>query len=162
MRNVDGNAQKRITWLIVIAVLALVGFVAVKMMLHETRPRMVVMAGSGVYHAEVVDTDEARQKGLSGRPSIGLTEAMLFEFEDDGLWAIWMKDMKFPIDIVWIDNAQRVVHIEHNIEPDAVPHTQYRPPQPARYVLELASGQAKRAQISVGSVVRFDIERRGL
>ena len=156
------SVHRHITWIIAVVGVVLICLVATKLIMHEMRPRMMVVAGSAVYDAEIVNTEAARQKGLSGRSSIAVSEAMLFEFESDGLWSIWMKDMKFPIDIVWIDNAQRVVHIERNIKPDAVPHTQYAPPKPARFVLELASGQAQYANIRVGSVVQFDIERQGL
>ena len=155
--NATSKIQRIIKWLIILGVIALVATVVVKTVLWETRPRTLVTVGGLVYRADVADTDALRTKGLSGRSGIGSDEAMLFLFDRDGSWPIWMKDMKFPIDIIWINSKNKIVHIERNVEPDGEPHTQYRSEEPARYVLEVASGQVKQANISVGQSVKFNI-----
>lgn len=52
--------------------------------------------------AEVVDNEEARMKGLSGRDNLADDEGMFFVFEKSDIYPFWMKDMKFAIDIIWI------------------------------------------------------------
>ena len=46
---------------------------------------------------------EERSQGLSGRPNLAAGTGMLFVFEQAGSYAFWMKDMRFPLDMVWID-----------------------------------------------------------
>lgn len=151
--------QKVMKWLIVCGVLAMIGFAITKVIMHELRPRQMVSLGGTVFRADVADTPTARERGLAGRSSIGRDEAMLFVFDQDGAWPIWMKGMRFPIDIIWLDKDQKVVHVERNVYPDAEPHDSYYSPVPARYVLEVGAGQHN---ISVGSVARFDIAEEGL
>lgn len=124
--------------------------------------KTTVMIGQAIFHAEVVNTDRTRAQGLSGRDGLELNQAMLLEFEDDAMWAIWMKGMKFPIDIIWLDKNKQVVHIESNVEPEGSPYTEYRPPVPARYVLEISAGGANKSNIKVGSVAKFDLDKEDL
>lgn len=51
----------------------------------------------------------------------------------------WMKDMKFPIDMLWLDNQYRVVSSEENVSPDTYPKV-FFPSAPSRYVIELSAG----------------------
>lgn len=119
----------------------------------------MVSLGGTVFRADVANTEASRQKGLGGRVSIGRDEAMLFAFDYDASWPIWMKGMKFPIDIIWLDKNRKVVHVEKDVHPDAEPHDTYYSPVPARYVLEVGAGHHN---ITVGSVARFDIAEEGL
>ena len=50
----------------------------------------------------IADTLEKRTQGLSGRESLSANEGLLFVFSTSGAYGIWMKDMRFPIDIIWI------------------------------------------------------------
>ena len=70
---------------------------------------------------------------------------MLFVFDEDGDWGIWMKDMQFPIDILYISQNGSVVSIDANISPntyDTNPPEVFYPPLAVRYVLELPAGFA--------------------
>jgi uncharacterized membrane protein (UPF0127 family) len=68
---------------------------------------------------------------------------LLFVFDEPGLHGIWMKDMRFPIDILWLDDAFQVVDVRKNVAPDSYP-TVFKPTKPARYVLEVTAGFADR------------------
>ena len=83
---------------------------------------------------------------------------MLFVFDSVDRHQMWMKDMKFSVDIIWINEKKRIVHVQHNVKPDAEPYEKYKPPVPAKYILEVKAGIAKRASATVGSVVKFDLE----
>lgn len=102
----------------------------------------------------VVDTPEARAQGLSGKDMLGSNEGMLFIFPEDGMYGFWMKDMLFPIDIVWISADKKVVHIDKNVSPDTYPQV-FEPPFPIRYVLELPAGSAEEYTVVPGSQVDF-------
>ena len=60
-----------------------------------------------------------RLKGLSIKNTLNESEGMLFPFDTPGEYSFWMKDMKFPIDIIWIDSNYKIVYIEKNLQPCA-------------------------------------------
>src|SRR3989344_8724609 len=61
-----------------------------------------VSIGGVEYTLEMANTDAVRAKGLSGRDELCLRCGMLFVFEQPGQYAFWMKDMRLPLDIVWL------------------------------------------------------------
>lgn len=115
--------------------------------------RTVQLAGKTIKVA-VVDTPELRAKGLGGRAGLAPDEGMLFIFDSDAKYRFWMKDMRFPIDILWLSISGEVVDIKENVLPSAYPAI-FAPNSPARYVLELPAGFVKENKVSVGDVVRL-------
>ena len=101
---------------------------------------------------------QSRRKGLGGRLGMDENYAMLFVFDDSDRHQMWMKDMNFSVDIIWINERKRVVYVRHNVKLDTEPYEKYGPTVPARYVLEVKAGVAKRAGVTVGSPVKFDLE----
>lgn len=107
---------------------------------------------------EVSDTQETRNKGLSGRETLGENEGMLFVFESKNIKpAFWMKDMKFSIDIIWIKD-NKVAQITKEI-PAPTPGTEdrnlplYIPDAPIDYVLEVNSGFSDKNEIKAGDPI---------
>jgi uncharacterized protein len=98
---------------------------------------------------EVADTDMERSLGLSGRESLARGSGLLFIFETPGNYGFWMKDMRFPIDIVWIDEDWKVISVEKDARPETFPRIFY-PNAPIKFVLELNSGDASRLGIDAG------------
>ncbi len=106
------------------------------------------------YHATVLRTEAELQKGLSGTKSLPDDQAMLFVFPYSNQWSIWMKDMNYPIDIVWLDARSQVVHTVKNAQPSSYPE-RFTPGVSARYVIELSSGTVERIGIENGDSVRL-------
>ena len=112
---------------------------------------------------ELAESYTERVKGLSGRKQPG-SDGMLMVFPSEAKHTIWMPNMKFPIDIVFIGGdkgGKRVVDIRENARPLSFnPKTWriYRPKERAKYVLELPAGSAKN-KISVGNVLQFKISK---
>lgn len=104
------------------------------------------------FQFEIASTSEARAQGLSGRAEVPPNYGMLFVFGVPDLYGMWMKDMRVPIDIVWLDSAGVVIGIEENISPDTYPETFY-PPSPASYVLETRPGEAKAQGWDIGDTI---------
>jgi uncharacterized protein len=102
------------------------------------------------YSMTVVKDGPELTRGLSGTDNLPNDQAMLFVFPNDDLWGIWMKDMNYPIDIVWLDSDRTVVHTVQNALPSSYPNTTFKPPVPARYVIELSSGTIERTGIKIG------------
>ena len=113
-----------------------------------------------VLQTEVMVKDEDRMMGLMFRPSLPIDHGMLFLFEDLGKHTIWMKNCKFPIDILWLDENHKVVHLEEAVPPcKAEPCPVYAPLREAAYVVETNAKQAKREKALVGSEIKFALPR---
>ncbi|MDO4773649.1 MAG: DUF192 domain-containing protein [Candidatus Saccharibacteria bacterium] len=162
MESPRGSAvvQRVARWVLIAIVATLIGYAAWMATVQFTKRSVTVMIGRATLSAEVADNDDTRRRGLAGREKIADHAAMLFVFDRDDSWKIWMKDMKMPIDVVWLDAKKTVVHVEHNVQPDAEPYREYQPPKPARYVLETAAGVAKDKGIREGVQASFEVEGR--
>lgn len=113
-----------------------------------------------VVQAEVMVSDEDRAMGLMFRPSLPADRGMLFVFEGADFYGIWMKNCRFPIDIVWLDESHHVVYVTANAPPcKADPCPVYEPLQRANYVVELNAGVAEQDGLRIGSTVSFELPR---
>jgi len=102
----------------------------------------------------IADEEHERIQGLSRRESLGDFEGMLFVFPEEDYYGIWMRDMRFPIDILWIDNEFRIVHLEENVTPDTYPDS-FVSDEPARFVLETPAFFAQNTNVVEGDIVRI-------
>ncbi len=98
----------------------------------------------------IADTPEKWELGLSGREVLSSKKGMLFVFDSPQRHGIWMKDMLFPIDIIWLDENMRVIQTMTDIEPDTYPQV-FEPETQDLYVLEMRAGFVDRANIKIGS-----------
>lgn len=120
----------------------------------EYRTDRTLQIGSEQIKAEVANNPAEKEKGLGGRPCIEPDRGMLFVYETAQQYAIWMKDMKFPIDIVWLGPDKKVVAIEKRVDPSTYPDGfTNEKSRPAQYVLELKSGRAEELGINIGTQV---------
>ena len=110
------------------------------------------------FKADIARTAADLQHGLSDSPQIAADQAMVFIFPTVSKWGIWMKDMNYPIDILWLDEAKKVQHIVEVAQPDSYPETSFYPPSDARYVIELKSGTVKDKRITIGTQAAFNAE----
>lgn len=102
----------------------------------------------------VVESEGERIQGLSGRESLSPTQGMLFVFPETAYHGIWMKDMRFVIDIIWIDADGIIVDIAPSVRPDTYPQT-FEPKTPARFVIETNAYFAESFGIKVGDSVEL-------
>src|SRR5262245_2425596 len=105
--------------------------------------------------------DEDRAMGLMFRPSLSQDHGMLFFFERPDFHGIWMKNCKFPIDIVWLDEAYKVVYVAEKV-PSCTAKLDsdcevYYPIARVSYVVELNAGQARREKVVIGSTIEFKL-----
>ncbi len=115
----------------------------------------VAIHGQKIF-VEIADTEQKREKGLSERNSIGENEGMLFLFSQKGSYGFWMKDMRFPIDIVWI-NGDKIVGMERNLDPQIGTSEEnlrvYTFSGDIDKVLEIKAGEIERLGLKEGDVV---------
>lgn len=90
---------------------------------------------------ELIVADEPSEitVGLGGRESLDHGSGMLFVMPEPIIPNFWMKDMKFPIDFIWIDEEMKIVAITPSIGVDSYPIT-FSPPSAVKYVLEVNAG----------------------
>lgn len=106
------------------------------------------------FEYETARTQAEQEKGLSDRTSLPKNHAMVFAFDRPAIQCFWMKDMNFPIDMIWLDTNKTIVHIEQNIQPNTYPHA-FCPHSPAKYVIEVNANISAEAGIKVGDHVSF-------
>lgn len=93
------------------------------------------------YNLEVVTKPAHLAKGLGGRNSLPEKSGMLFVFEKAGKHCIWMKNMRFSLDVIWLDTQKQVVKVASEVSANSYPQ-EFCPDKPAKYVIELNPGLA--------------------
>ncbi len=122
-------------------------------------PRGTISLDGKFLEVQIADDNERRTRGLMFQEQLGYDEGMIFDFERDGVYSLWMPNMQFPLDILWFDSEGHVVHIEENVPPCNTA----KMPCPtvknsgtlAFYVLELAAGYVQMFDITADSVLEI-------
>lgn len=150
----DGSDTKERLWYIFILLLA-VGFVlAFARVWFGFLPDSKITINDQHVDVTVADTSTERARGLGGRERLGDREGMLFTFSSADEYCIWMKDMNFSIDVLWLDSDKTVVDINEDISPETYPQS-FCPSKPSQYILEIGAGKAAEWQIEVGNQAEF-------
>ncbi len=108
-------------------------------------------------NAEIASTPRARSIGLMFREHLPEGGGMLFIFQVAERHQFWMKNCKFPIDIIWMNKKQEIIHISEKTPPcKSDPCPSYGPTKDkALYVLEVASGFTRQEKLKKGMIIRF-------
>lgn len=120
-------------------------------------PRGTVLLPSGeAICVEVADTPGSRALGYMFRTEVKRGEGMVFLMEAPGVHPFWMKNTLVPLDIIWMDEDWRIVHIAESVPPcRADPCPSYGPLQRSLYILELAAGESAYLGLKPGDVLRY-------
>lgn len=128
---------------------------------RTTAPKTNVSIRGLTVEAEVAANSGSRKKGLSKKDSIPFNQGMLFAFENPGQYGIWMKDMRFAIDILWLDENKKIVDIAVDVPPQPgrrdLELAVYKPSHSAKYVLEINAGLVNLNGIQVGDHANFEL-----
>ncbi len=122
----------------------------------KSLPKSELSIGGKTLSIEVARGATEKMWGLSGRDSLGEREGMFFIFDKEGNYGFWMKDMKFPIDMIWIRDG-RVAGFSENAVPEPGKHVWglkiYYPPDAIDSVLEVNAGFVAKNGIKAGDEV---------
>ena len=113
-----------------------------------------VLLGGAEILVTVADTPSTRARGLSGHDKLEPNDGMLFVFPESKLHGFWMKDMQFPIDIIWFDANHRVVDVSERADPESYPKV-FIPRVPAQFVLEVPAGFFSDHHIKLGNILEI-------
>ena len=103
---------------------------------------------------DVASTNSARTLGLSGRKTMPQTHGMLFDFVVAAEYCMWMKDMHFGLDMIWLNEQKEIVYMIEGVTPDTYPKS-FCGPGTARYVVEVNQGIVKAGDLHVGQHLNF-------
>ncbi len=117
--------------------------------------KITLQFGKCSIQAEIADIPVLQGRGLSGRKYLAEDAGMLFIFDSPARYSFWMKDMHFPLDLIWIMDEE-VVDITSNVSPSSGPVLElqrYLPSKPVNYVLEVNVGMAQKCGVRVGDKI---------
>lgn len=144
--------------LVVLTVTAVIVIVVTKTVAigeaQPTLPTRELVINSRRLVVEIADEPEEQRRGLSYRESLGRDRGMLFVFPEATRQRFWMRGMRFPLDLVFI-NGDQVVHIAENVPPPSkggIPVV-VLPTEAADKVLELNAGMAAALGLVVGYAI---------
>lgn len=138
-----------------IAVLAVVFFLKATIF-NSVEPSKEITIGGEIIKVAIANTPILRSRGLSGVPSLGKYEGMLFVFDHPDIYGFWMKDMKFSLDIIWLDETGRIIYVAESATPASYPDV-FTPREKALYVLEVNSGFSKENNLKAGDMASIKI-----
>ena len=108
------------------------------------------------FDLELATTTDELKTGLMYRKNLEENKGMLFIFNTEGYHSFWMKNTLIPLDIIWINNEDKVVYVAENAQPCENDSCQsIKPSEKAKYVLEITGGLSSKFNITVGDKVKL-------
>ncbi len=116
-----------------------------------------VCFGNNCFQVELAISPKQKQQGLMLRGFLDQNQGMLFVYEKEGRYSFWMKNTLIPLDMIWINNENKIVFIEKNVQPcKNIPCPSIDPEADAKYVLELNAGKSQEIGLAVGDQVSIE------
>ena len=124
--------------------------------------RTMVTAKNTTLFVDLALSPDQQSRGLSGREKMSENQGMLFVMQSPGRYGFWMKEMKFPLDIFWLDKNGTIVYFKQNLQPclTILDCPTYAPDTDSLYVLETVAGFAQRHAITKGTQLNFRLPSR--
>jgi len=128
---------------------------------NTSLPKSKVTIDKHTFSTETATTSAQLQQGLSGRASLPQNQGMLFIFKTAEPYPFWMNDMKFPLDMIFINN-NKIVDIFQNVPQPKNSNAKlpiYTPVAPANQVLEINAGLSKAYGFKKGDTVSVSLSK---
>ena len=104
---------------------------------------------------EIAQSDEERALGLMFRESLGKDEWMVFLFPKEDYHGMWMRNVRIPLDILWINKENKVVHIVSAPPCEEDDCISYKSQELNSFAIELNSWEAKNLWIGIWDIVEL-------
>ena len=143
--------------LILILVLFLILFLILFFGVFSKKKQSQVCFNNHCFEIEIAQTLTQRAKGLMFREGLEKNQGMLFVFKTEKKHSFWMKNLSFPLDIIWLDKNKEVVFISSNNQPcDNLKCVAIKPSENAKYVLEINKGIVEEIDLKIGDKLIFE------
>ena len=146
-----------------IIMLAFVGLVTLVILGPSIELSQLVFGRHTIYvhrnmpiRVDLADTPLKQKVGLSNKSVMAAGEGMLFVFDRDDKWRVWMKGMHFGLDILWLDDNGKIIDMREYVYPDSYPNV-FAPKYPAKYILEVIAGYASAIGLRKGDIVDVNL-----
>jgi len=118
-----------------------------------------IQIGSKNYEIYITESRENQTTGLAAFEEIKENQGMIFEFPEEDYHAFWMKNMKFDIDMIFLDQNNQVIQIFENVQKSSyksdTDFQTYMPKLKSKFVIEIKSGETKKNGLRTGDVIIF-------
>lgn len=119
-------------------------------------PMGTVKVDDQVLQVQIADTEPRRVRGLMFQDQLPYDQGMIFVFDEQGSYSLWMLNMQFSLDMIWFDEKGNVVHIETDVPPcktalETMTCQSIVPEGEAKYILEVTSGFVEKFDIDKNS-----------
>jgi len=157
--------KSNFTLIIIVTILVIIGDIFYKFypaykqsvsILESNTELAEVKINEDIFTVFIADDKEEQKRGLIGHKSLSERSGMLFIFDAPNIPRFWMKDMQFPIDIIWIFQNQIIGWSENALPQSSTLNSEfiiYYPPSLVDMVLEVAAGTVERKNIRIGDIV---------
>lgn len=136
-----------------LAILILVIFISK----NNSQTKTKVTINNKSFNVFVAKTETEKQIGLSSKNKIDDDQGMLFLFDKPDFYSFWMKEMKFPIDIIYIENNKITTIIKNaQVLSETGNLPTYQPKEKSEMVVEIKAGLAEKYKINEGSSVKIE------
>lgn len=145
------NLQKAI-----VIILIIIFFLAILFFYIDKAEQGRVCIKTSCFSVEIAETPEELSRGLMFRQHLDADKGMLFVFEKEGIYPLWMKNMIIPLDIIWIDKNRRIISIKNDLQPCGIENCpNIAVYEPIKYILEINAGISEKFNFSVGDEVNI-------
>ena len=147
------SAKKSLSLYLGLFIISVLGIVFIAA--NNIKPLKKVCIKDFCIQTELAATEKSRERGLMFRKSMPEDRGMLFVFEKEARLSFWMKNTRFPLDIIWIDQNKKIVDIYEYALPCKDVCKTITPQANAQFVLEVNAGFAEKHGIKVGDSLNF-------
>jgi uncharacterized membrane protein (UPF0127 family) len=127
-------------------------FVFIAAFWQNRAPQVTAHLGNRSYALTRAVSQAQKEKGLSDTAGLKPNHGMLFWDDHTSQQCLWMKDMRYSLDMVWLDAHKKVVHVEQNAAPGSYPKSFCAQ---AQYIIEINAGEVARSGLKLGQSVTF-------
>ncbi|MFC1722791.1 DUF192 domain-containing protein [Nanoarchaeota archaeon] len=153
------NALLRVLLLGFVVIVIIIGATVLSNPTYLEQPSACFVGKKCVELVDVMDTPKKWGTGLMGYANLEPETGMLFVFDKSEIHGIWMRNMTFPIDVVWLDYNKQIIYRENDIPPCYEAKCPvYGPTGPSKYVIELPANYLDHYMITGGYVDFFGMD----
>ncbi len=117
-------------------------------------PIVSATIGTGTFRLHAPQDEQGRKTGLAAFDSLAQDEGMILRGMPVGRQSIWMKNMKFDIDVLWVNKDNQIIYIVQGMSKSDQQTIYHNPVNaPSAYVIELPDESCNKYGIATGQLV---------